>query len=234
MIVISLVLVIAAAVSLFIGLFIATDTLVFIWGAIALCLVSLFLLWLGTRQRKGAEPTSPSAPVYGGAAARSGGSTTPARGGTGQDVDDGFDEVASPADETVVIRDAPDTAGSSRGEAAAAAGATSSTPRKKAVVRKVPVKRAAGRTPVRKATAGTTRPAAMVGTTGASATSGANAAEARARLAQIAGVGPAKQDALLSQYGSLDGIRDASVDDIVANVRGFGEALATRVKRELG
>lgn len=168
MIVLSLVLVIAAAVSLFIGLFVATDTLIFIWGAIALCLVSLLLLWLGTRQRKGAEPTSPSAPVYGGAA-RAGGSAPPARARAGDDKDhEGDDVLEETSSDTVVVGDPTD------------------------------------------------------------------ASEARARLAQIAGVGTTQQDALLNQYGSLDEIRGASVDDIVANVRGFNEDLATRVKRALG
>ena len=55
---------------------------------------------------------------------------------------------------------------------------------------------------------------------------------AKAVLAGIAGVGPAKQDALLAHYGSLDAIRAASIEDIVANVKGFGTALATRVKDE--
>lgn len=176
MIVLSLVLVIAAAVSLFIGLFVATDTLIFIWGAIALCLVSLLLLWLGTRQRKGAEPTSPSAPVYGGAA-RAGGSALPARARAGDDKDhEGDDVLEETSSDTVVVGDPTDAS-----EAAVAKAR----------------------------------------------------AEARA-LARIAGVGTTQQDALLNQYGSLDEIRGASVDDIVANVRGFNEDLATRVKRALG
>lgn len=75
-IVLSLVLVVAAAVSLLVGLF-ATESLTLIFVAIGLCVASLALLFVGSRQRRqepataggpvsyGAPPTSAGAPVGG-------------------------------------------------------------------------------------------------------------------------------------------------------------------------
>lgn len=52
-------------------------------------------------------------------------------------------------------------------------------------------------------------------------------------LLSIPGVGPAKRRALLHAFGSLSGVRAASVEDIAA-VPGFGEASARRVLGALG
>ena len=289
MIVISLALVIAAAVSLFIGLFVVTDSLTFIFVAIALCLLSLLLLWLGTRTRRGSTPSSPSAPVYGGGA-RAGGSATPARApdrDAEQDIDeltapggggvvrkttardraatrvaaDGPDQRAVPVEEptdligavsgegtqaqtTDTSEDALDvTPAEEREPSAAAKKATAKKATKKAAAKKATkkaiakksTKKASAKKATKKAAAkkATKKAAAKKSTKKASASGGTSGAAARSRLAGIAGVGPAKQDALLSHYGSLEAIRDASVDDIVANVKGFGEALAGRVKDEL-
>lgn len=52
-------------------------------------------------------------------------------------------------------------------------------------------------------------------------------------LLNIPGVGPQKRSALLHVFGSLQGVRDASVSDIAA-LPGFSEAAATRILQHLG
>lgn len=304
MIVLSLVLVIAAAVSLFIGLFVDQNSLTFIYVAIGLCVGSLLLLWLGTRSRKSPEAPSAMTPVYGGgtrsgtptgtaprvstpAAARpeeaSDGEapgesdletlTAPAGGevvrrlsardraaarvtGTSEEeapptpptrpvgtparraVKKATPAVATPAVPAAVDapQEAEDTAAKKTAtrktavkKTAAAKKATAkktAAPAKKAAAKKATAKKATvKKATAKKATAkkATAKKATAARTTGAAA---------RARLADIAGLGPAKQDALLAQFGSLEAIRDASESDIAA-VKGFGSALATRVKSEL-
>jgi excinuclease ABC subunit C len=49
------------------------------------------------------------------------------------------------------------------------------------------------------------------------------------RLDSIPGVGPARRKALLKQFGSLDGIRGATVDEL-SNLPGFTPELACRIK----
>ena len=277
MIVLSLALVIAAAVALFIGLFVTTG-LQFIYIAIGLCLVSLLLLWFGTRSRKADAPDAPSAPVYGGV--RSGSTAAPVRRTTvaGEDTETGevddvdeLDALTSPERGDVVrTTSARDRAAARVAEAAsadqpadtppvggdeeptvqvvdaeeattnasAAGGATAKkATAKKATAKKATAKKAtAKKATAKKATAkkATAKKATAKKATAKKATAGGTRGNAaRERLAQIPGVGPAKQEALLEQYGSLEAVRDASVDDIVANVRGFGKALATRVKDAL-
>ncbi len=254
MIVISLVLVIAAAVSLFVGLFVVTDSLTFIFLAIVLCLVSLVLLRLGTRAQKTTGPSKPSEPVYGGVARA--GTAAPARAGGGDLGDDtsapsvvrkttARDRAAAraaDADVTVTTETATASTAAASTPSAPAAGAPAAAaetsapaaakPAKKAAPKKAAPKKVAAKkatkttaAPAKKSAAkkaaAAKKPAASKKTTGAAA---------RSVLAGVSGVGPAKQDALLKQYKNLEGIRDASVEDIVANVPGFGEALATRVK----
>jgi excinuclease ABC subunit C len=55
----------------------------------------------------------------------------------------------------------------------------------------------------------------------------------RSELAEIPGIGPGRQQALLTRFGSVRGIRAASVREI-ARVPGFSETLATRVLTYLG
>jgi excinuclease ABC subunit C len=55
----------------------------------------------------------------------------------------------------------------------------------------------------------------------------------RSELADIPGIGPGRQQALLTRFGSVRGIRTASVREI-ARVPGFSETLATRVLTYLG
>ena len=52
-------------------------------------------------------------------------------------------------------------------------------------------------------------------------------------LLSIPGVGPTKRRALLHRFGSLQGVKDASIDDI-AMLPGFGRASAERILRSLG
>lgn len=51
-------------------------------------------------------------------------------------------------------------------------------------------------------------------------------------LDQIPGIGPARKQALMRAFGSIEGIREADVDDLVA-VPGISRELAERVKAEL-
>ncbi len=55
----------------------------------------------------------------------------------------------------------------------------------------------------------------------------------RSELGEIPGIGPGRQQALLTRFGSVRAIRSASVREI-ARVPGFSEALATRVVTYLG
>ena len=75
-------------------------------------------------------------------------------------------------------------------------------------------------------------PAASTSSSPSSARSGTRGKRARAVLSEIKGVGPAKQDALLKKFGSLEQMADASVEDI-AEIKGVGEAVATEIKRVL-
>jgi excinuclease ABC subunit C len=52
-------------------------------------------------------------------------------------------------------------------------------------------------------------------------------------LLQIPGVGPTRRRALLHKFGSLQGVREATLQDI-AELPGFGEAIARAVHRALG
>jgi excinuclease ABC subunit C len=52
-------------------------------------------------------------------------------------------------------------------------------------------------------------------------------------LASIPGVGPSRQKALLTRFGSVRGVREATVDEI-ARLPGFGEGLAHRILTYLG
>ncbi|MDX1566493.1 MAG: excinuclease ABC subunit UvrC [Longimicrobiales bacterium] len=55
----------------------------------------------------------------------------------------------------------------------------------------------------------------------------------RSELSEIPGIGPTRQKALLTRFGSVRGIRSATADEI-ARVPGFSDVLATRVLTYLG
>lgn len=57
-------------------------------------------------------------------------------------------------------------------------------------------------------------------------------AQTRSALDAIAGVGPSRQKALLAKFGSVKGIREASVDQL-ADVPGIGRALAATISETL-
>lgn len=62
--------------------------------------------------------------------------------------------------------------------------------------------------------------------------SGTRGKRARAVLSEIKGVGPAKQDALLKRFGSLENMAAASIDEL-ADVKGVGESVAAAIKQSL-
>jgi predicted flap endonuclease-1-like 5' DNA nuclease len=80
--------------------------------------------------------------------------------------------------------------------------------------------------------AAATKPVAAVKPTKRVAPTGTRGAKARTELSQIKGVGPAKQDALLKMFGSLEAMADASVDELTT-VKGVGAAVATELKKVL-
>jgi len=53
------------------------------------------------------------------------------------------------------------------------------------------------------------------------------------RPLQILGVGPKKREQLLDAFGSIEGIKDATVEEIM-NLKRFGLKLAQRVADHLG
>jgi excinuclease ABC subunit C len=55
----------------------------------------------------------------------------------------------------------------------------------------------------------------------------------RSDLGDIPGIGPRRQTVLLRRFGSLQGVKEASKEDI-ARVPGFSEALASRILTYLG
>ncbi|HWB73042.1 MAG TPA: helix-hairpin-helix domain-containing protein [Egibacteraceae bacterium] len=57
--------------------------------------------------------------------------------------------------------------------------------------------------------------------------------KAQEALSQVKGVGPAKQQAVLQRFQSLEEIKAASVEDL-AEVKGVGPALATEIKNAVG
>lgn len=244
MIVLSLLLVIAAAVCLFIGLFLS-EALTFIYVAIVLCLLSLLLLWLGSRAHRRVAPSEPSEPVYGGATRP--GATAAARPATGtaftaDEEEDDLDALTAPSGSVVTKTSARERAAARAEPGPSSSPTTAQTPATTKAAKRTTTKKAATRKTAKKAATkkaatkkASTRKAATKKSAKKTSSSGrrTTGAAARSRLGAISGIGPSKQDALLERYGSIESIRDASVDDIVDNVKGFGPALAQRVKDEL-
>ena len=215
MIVLSLILVIVAAVALIAGFF-QGDDLTLIYAAITACILALIFLGVGVLQRKRARPSVTGDEGYGPGAGRTpvrpiGASSRPA---TARDEDADTDTAEASGDtatatatresdtDTDADADAGDTETAARGDAP-----TSSTR---------PVKRAA-------APSGTD----------AAASAETDADDLHDFLASIKGIGPAKQDALVERFGSLEAIRAADVSEL-ADVKGIGPSMARRIKDELG
>jgi predicted flap endonuclease-1-like 5' DNA nuclease len=206
MIVISFVLVIVAAVALVIGLF--QDTLAPIWTAIASSVVAMIFLGVGVVQRRTGQVRSEETGYGPGAPA-------------GQQ-----QRTAAPRAEEE-REEAP--VGPGRGPAG---GGSPFAPPEPAAPERPPA--GAGRsgstaarsptTPLRKATTRRAAPAAA-----GEATTGP---AARAALSRVKGLGPAKQQALLDRFGSLEAIRAASVEELTA-VKGVGERIAREIHGEL-
>lgn len=276
MIVLSLILVIAAAVLLIAGFFQTGLTL--IYGSIAACVLAMIFLGIGVLQRRRSGPATQTAGGYGPGAR---GTTTPVRpSGSSRPTSRGAseDEVRStrPEGDVVVKKtsaaDAPKKKavkkvaartgnGSAAGEdtapepaaaaaeaqlqePAAAEKATASAtaapaeaeaptdaekPAKKAAAKKSATKKKSAKKSTGKKKSTKKSAAKKKSTAKKSATTGA---AARARLADVKGVGPAKQDALLERFGSIEAIRDASVDEL-SGVPGIGAATAKTLKDSL-
>lgn len=289
MIVLSLVLVIVAAVTLIAGFF-QDESLTLIYVAIVSCVLAMAFLGIGVLQRKrSSKPASAGAygsgsgssgsaqPASGSSssapARSSGGAITPVRPkqpvgssvGAEADTDEGSTQV--------IVR-----------KTAAADAAKREAPRKKAVAKKAVAKRPSAATaepvteleaseratpvPTRKASAAkkaSTKAAAAKkapraagakkSTTGSAPAKKSTAkkstakkstakkstakkagtrtaggkAEARSILASVKGLGPAKQDAVLAEFGSVAALRQASTEQL-SEIRGIGDGLAQSIK----
>lgn len=264
MIVLSLILVIVAAVALIAGIF--QGGLELIYTSIGACVLAMILLGIGVLVRRRSTPR-PSAPAYGpGAsgspAAPAGPGGPPATAGRGAPRESAAPEAAPDEgpDEAVVVRrtvarDAParrevragdDEPSSDSSERSAFAGRSGAEPGARRIVRRPAVadERPGVQRPVRKK-AVTKRPTAKKAVTRRTTTAApprgpgprtsddrTTGAAARSALAQIKGVGPAKQEALLHAFSSLEAIRDASLGEL-SQVQGIGPSVARRVKDAL-
>jgi DNA uptake protein ComE-like DNA-binding protein len=270
-IVLSLVLVIAAAVLLVLGIFFQ-DGLLLIYLSIGSCLLAMALLGAGVLLRR---RETAGGVTDGGAATASAAAGTASAGSTavhGRNVeglpahDDGPDR-----DDTVEVRPVQKTvvheppAGSSDHRASAtdpvpaepaapsAAGAVRQ-PAKRAVVKKAVVRKqtaavvrpsasasgdtvsdtAVARGPAKKATAKkATASAAPVKRATTTKAAAAQSTSTGRGLDAVKGLGPAKRQALLERFGSEDGVRAASIDELT-QVRGIGAGLARSIKEALG
>lgn len=219
MIVISFLLVVIAAVTLLVGLF--QDTLTWIWASIGACVLAMIFLGIGVLQRRSSrhEPDEADESAYGPGAISSlmsGGDEEDeeaAAAGAREEVSvvpkrslsDARGEISRAEVEEAADAAVADAAGESETEEAPAAPAKST---KKAAKKKT-AKKAAKKTAKK--------------TTGKAA---------RERLDEIKGLGPAKQKALLSEFGSLEAIRDADVEAL-QQVKGIGEATAKEIQKQL-
>jgi hypothetical protein len=261
-IVLSFLLVIVAAVALVVGL--VQDSLSWIWGSIASCVLAMVLLGIGVLQRRGA----PARATRGSDGA----------GGDEEDEDEGT--AAAPSTDARAAADSAEasqvaarsgaegaptggvavvperTAGEARDAIIDAEGDAHEASRSATVVddqqwapepaeqRADPVDDPpaavadeADAAPTQRTGEGSAEEVAAVGAAAQRAgeggtvddTAGAVAIE---RLRQIRGLGDAKALALIGAFGSLEAIKSASIEDLVA-VRGIGESTAEQLKEEL-
>lgn len=239
MIVLSLILVIIAAVTLLAGFF--SEGLTLIWVSIGACVLSIATLALGVMQRRRTtpEPTPPSA--YGPGAA--GPKPAPAQLATvGASSEPQTEVIAKTSARAAAERRADVEAASATGADEIVAPTRASASAAKKSTRKGAAKKSTKKTArktakktTKKATGGAAKKTAKRTTKKATkkATSrGTTGAAARTVLSGIKGVGPAKQDALLKKFKSLEAIRDASIEEI-ASLDGVGPTAAKTIKNAL-
>jgi hypothetical protein len=247
-ILLSLILVIAAAVLLVVGVF--QDGLLLIYLSIASCLMAMALLGIGVllRRKQGAgEPAIAGHEAS--AATATAGETPSAPAVTGRPVgtrrsaeveempngdataeqrpveDAGSGEMMST--DAAVAEDTPRASGT----VLPAPTARNAAPRKVAVKRTGVPATTAEKTAVKKAVV--RRPASTSSTSSMATAGGTTSPAARTELPAVKGLGPAKRDALLARFGDAEGVRRASVEELT-EVRGIGPALARAVKDALG
>jgi predicted flap endonuclease-1-like 5' DNA nuclease len=220
-IVLSLVLVIAAAVLLVLGVF--QDGLLLIYLSIAACLLAMALLGAGVLLRRremrapaGAGDTGPAATTSPpatstrpGTASRPGAASRP---GTAA-------QPPPPASELVD----PEPSGTETGVTGSAMPSTPEPP---------PAEEAVDEAVVEKATAKEAEVREQVSTP-VSAPTRSHAGRRGTGLSSVKGLGPARREALLERFGSEQGMRDASIDELT-EVRGVGPTLARAIKDALG
>ena len=148
-----------------------------------------------------------------------------------RDAAEGSDgEDAAPAKQAVVT-------GAPAKKAAAKKTATKKATTKKTATKKAATKKAAAKKSTKKAAAkkSTKKAATKKSTKKAAAKKATKKASASAAtsMPDIKGLGPAKANALLERFGSVEGIRDADLSEIT-EIKGIGDGLARQLKRELG
>jgi DNA uptake protein ComE-like DNA-binding protein len=251
-IVLSLVLVIAAAVLLVLGVF--QDGLLLIYLSIFACLLAMGLLGIGVLLRR--REVSPAGGGSGGGATavattarpaagavrgrsvpRPGGSTDLREDGGEDPEDRGQDHEGRGRDHEFGGRDQPEPAGRaaepvSPGPSASPDPTASAPPRvaKRAVVRKAVVRGSAPTTPTGSSPL---EPATSADPASETTTAGPASSADADRLAEVKGLGPAKKQALLDRFGDEQGVREATIDELT-EIRGIGPRLARAIKDGLG
>lgn len=247
MIVLSFLLVVIAAVTLLVGLF--QDTLTWIWISIGACVLAMIFLGIGVLQRRSSrrEPEGSEGPAYGPGAISS--LITGSDESDEQDVTPAVQdeeitvvpkrtvsdargeisraEAEEAADQAVADAEAKTSAGSAADEAAETQVLTEEQPPAPAeTTRRRTAKKATENARKKKSAKRSSKKSAK------KATKKTTGKAARERLDQVKGLGPAKQKALLDEFGSLEAIRDADVSDL-QEVKGIGEATAREIRKQL-
>lgn len=247
MIVLSFLLVVIAAVTLLVGLF--QDTLTWIWISIGACVLAMIFLGIGVLQRRSSrrEPEGSEGPAYGPGAISS--LITGSDESDEQDVTPAVQdeeitvvpkrtvsdargeisraEAEEAADQAVADAEAKTSAGSAADEAAETQVMTEEQPSAPAeTTRRRTAKKATENARKKKSAKRSSKKSAK------KATKKTTGKAARERLDQVKGLGPAKQKALLDEFGSLEAIRDADVSDL-QEVKGIGEATAREIRKQL-
>lgn len=227
MIVISFLLVVIAAVTLLVGLF--QDTLTWIWASIGACVLAMIFLGIGVLQRRSSrhEPDESDESAYGPGAISSlisGGEEDEEQAAAARSEDISVVPKRSVADAQSEISRAEveEAADAAVADAEAEAEEAPAERTKKAAKKKTAKKTAKKKTAKKSARKKTAKKTAKK-TTGKAA---------RERLDEIKGLGPAKQKALLSEFGSLEAIRDADVEAL-QQVKGIGAATAEEIQKQL-